>query len=164
MRKNRFKPEIKKNQSFTLNITSMTDMFTILLVFLLQSFAAGEVAIEQVQGIRLPTSNTEKNPVDGVNVSITQQELRLGQKILAQVKNNDIEAAAIESGDSNFIKPLFDELKKINDEMEKKKDHRIGRVLFQADQELPYATIRKVMYTASMAGFPNVKLITTIRE
>lgn len=164
MRKNRFKPEIKRNQSFTLNITSMTDMFTIMLVFLLQSFASGEVAIEQAQGIRLPTSTTEKNPVHGVQVSITRQELKLEQKVLAQVKNDDIDAMAIESGDSNFIKPLFDELKKINDELEKKKDHRVGRLLFQADQDLLYATIRKVMYTASMAGFPNVKLITTIRE
>jgi biopolymer transport protein ExbD len=164
MRRTRFKPEIKKNQTFTLNVTSMTDMFTILLVFLLQTFATDEVAIEQAQGIRLPTSTTEKNPVDGVNVSITRQELKLDQKVLAQVKNDEIDIAAIESGDSNFIKPLFNALKKINDEMEKKKDHRLGRVLFQADQELPYSTIRKVMYTASMAGFPNVKLITTIRD
>ncbi len=45
MKRNRFRPEIKKNQSFALNITSMTDMFTIMLVFLLQSFASGEVQI-----------------------------------------------------------------------------------------------------------------------
>ena len=164
MRRTRYKPEIKKNQSFTLNITSMTDMFTIMLVFLLQSFAAGEVPLEQATGIRLPASITEKNPVDGVKVSITMNELKLDQKLLAEVKNRDLVASAIDPQDSNFIKPLFEELQKINTELTAKKDHKIGRILFQADQDLPYSTLRKVMYTASMAGFPNVKLVTVIRE
>jgi Biopolymer transport protein ExbD/TolR len=60
MGRNRYQVPVKKNQSFTLNITSMTDMFTILLVFLLQSFAAGEVQIDAAEGVRLPSSTTEK--------------------------------------------------------------------------------------------------------
>lgn len=161
MGRTRFKPEIKRSQSFSLNITSMTDMFTILLVFLLQSFAAGEVQIDMVEGIRLPSSQTEKNPVDGIKVSLSKTELRLDRTALAQVTNNEIEAKAIDPKDTNFIKPLFEQLQKLNAELETKKDIKLGKILFQADQELPYSTLRKVMYTASMAGFPNVKLITT---
>lgn len=150
----------KKNPSFTLNITSMTDMFTILLVFLLQSFAAGEVQIDPIEGVRLPSSSTEKNPVDGVKISISPKALLIDQKKLASVENSSIEASAIDSKDSNFIKPLFDELSKINKDNEKLA--KTGKVLFQADQELPYATLRKVLYTASMAGFPNIKMVTTV--
>ncbi len=159
MRRNRFKVEIKKNQTFGLNITSMTDMFTILLVFLLQTFSAGEVNIDPVTGVRLPTSTTEKNPVDGVKISISPTELKLDQLKVADVKNNLIATAAIDPNDSNFIQPLFDELQKFNKTHEKLA--KTGKVLFQADQALPYATLRKVMYTASMAGFPNLKLVTT---
>ena len=162
MRRNRFKPEIKRNQSFALNITSMTDMFTILLVFLLQSYAAGEVTIEPVAGLRLPSSNTEKNPVDGIKISISPTELKFDQIKIANVQNNTIEQAAIDPNDSEFIKPLFDELQKINELHKTKPDHKIGKVLFQADQEMPYATLRKIMYTASMAGFPNLKLVTVV--
>lgn len=164
MKRARYKPEIKKNQSFSLNITSMTDMFTIMLVFLLQSFASGEVQIDSVEKLRLPTSNTEKNPVQGVQISISQNALKLGDKHLANVVNNELEKVAIDSKDTNFIKPLFDELQKLNKELEAKKDIKLGKVLFQADQELPYSTVRKVMYTASMAGFPNVKLVTVVGE
>lgn len=150
----------KKNPSFSLNITSMTDMFTIMLVFLLQSFAAGEVQIDPVEGLRLPSSTTEKNPVDGVKISLSTKALLLDQKKLADIQNNSIESAAIDPKDSNFIKPLFDELSRINKENEKLA--KTGKVLFQADQDFPYATLRKVLYTASMAGFPNIKLVTTV--
>ncbi|MGZ3690987.1 MAG: ExbD/TolR family protein [Pseudobdellovibrio sp.] len=164
MKRNRFKPEIKRNQTFALNITSMTDMFTILLVFLLQTFASGEVQIDPVNNLRLPTSTTEKNPVDGVHVSISQNELKIDEKLLAHVQNNEVEKIAFDSRDSNFIKPLFDELQKKNKELGDKKDIKLGKLLFQADQEIPYSTLRKVMYTASMAGFPNVKLVTVAGE
>lgn len=159
MGRRRFEVPIKKNQSFTLNITSMTDMFTIMLVFLLQSFAAGEVNIEPVAGIRLPQSSTEKNPVDGVKLSISPTELKFDQKVVALVKNQNIDNASIDANDSNFIKPLFDELQKFNKDNEKLA--KTGKILLQADQELPYSTLRKVMYTASMAGFPKLKLVTT---
>jgi len=159
MGRRRFEVPIKKNQSFTLNITSMTDMFTIMLVFLLQSFAAGEVNIEPVAGIRLPQSSTEKNPVDGVKLSISPTELKFDQKVVALVKNQNIDTASIDANDSNFIKPLFDELQKFNKDNEKLA--KTGKILLQADQELPYSTLRKVMYTASMAGFPKLKLVTT---
>ena len=160
MSRKRFTVPIKKNSSFTLNITSMTDMFTILLVFLLQSFAAGEINIEPVANLRLPSSTTEKNPVNGVKVSLSQTELKVDQVKVADIKNNQIEATAFEKSDSQFVKTLFDELQKINKsqpDLAKK-----GQLLLQADMDLPYQTISQVMYTASMAGFPHVKLITTV--
>jgi biopolymer transport protein ExbD len=160
MARNRFKVPIKKNQTFGLNITSMTDMFTILLVFLLQSYNAAEVNIDPVQGVRLPTSASEKNLVNGVKLSISGSELKFDQTVLAKIENNKIEQAAIDPNDSKFIKPLFEQLQKFNKENEKLA--QTGKVLFQADQELPYGLISKIMYTASMAGFPNLKLVTTV--
>lgn len=156
----RFKIPVKRNTSFGLNITSMTDMFTILLVFLLQSFAAGEVQIDPAEGVRLPQSMTEKNPVDGARVSVSAKEIKFDQKVVALIKDNKIDSAALDTHDKQFIKPLFDELKKLN--VENEKLAKTGKVLLQADQDLPYATLRKIMYTASMAGFPNLKLVTTV--
>ena len=69
---------------------------------------------------------------------------------------------AIDPNDNQFIKPLFDELMKVNKSNETLA--KTGKILLQADQNLPYATLRKIMYTASMAGFPNLKLITTVSE
>lgn len=160
MSRARFKVPIKRSQSFGLNITSLTDMFTILLVFLLQNFAAGEVQIDPAEGVRLPQSMTDKNPVDGAKLSISAKEIKFEQKVVALVKDNKVDAASLDASDSRFIKPLFDELKKLN--IENEKLAKTGKVLLQADENLPYDLLRKVMYTASMAGFPNLKLVTTV--
>lgn len=160
MGRTRVKVAIKRNQTFGLNITSMTDMFTILLVFLLQSFAAGEVNLDPVSGVRLPSSSTEKNPVDGARVSISASEIKFDNKVVAAVKDNKVDAVALDAHDNQFIKPLFDQLKELNTKNEKLA--KTGKVLLQADENLPYDLLRKVMYTASMAGFPNVKLVTTV--
>ena len=162
MRRTRYKPEIKRNQTFALNITSMTDMFTILLVFLLQTYSTSDVQIDPVSGVRLPASNTDKNPVNGIKISISPTELKLDLLKIASVQNNTIDQAAMDPNDSEFIKPLFDELQKLNEQNKTKPDIKIGKVLFQADQELPYSLLRKIMYTASMAGFPNIKLVTVV--
>lgn len=160
MARRRYQVPNKNKQAMTLNITSMTDVFTILLVFLLQTYSSNEVNIEPITGLRLPTSSTQKNPVNGVKLSISPTELKFDQTVLAKVNNSEIQSAAIDSKDSNFIKPLFDELQKFNKENETLA--KTGKVLLQADQELPFSTIRKVMYTASMAGFPNLKIVTTV--
>jgi len=140
----------------------MTDMFTILLVFLLQSFAAGEVNLDLATGVRLPSSSTEKNPVDGVKLSLSPTELKFDQTVIAKVIDSKIDLASIDPNDDKFIKPLFEALKKFNTDNEKLA--KTGKVLLQADQELPYGTISKVLYTASMAGFPNLKLVTTVGQ
>jgi len=160
MKRKRYQIDVKKNQTFGLNITSMTDMFTILLVFLLQTYSTNDVQIEPAEGVRLPASNTDRNPVEGIKISLSPTELKFDKTKIANVQDKMIEASAIDSHDSNFIKPLFDELQKFNKENEK--SPKIGKILFQADQDLPYSVVRKVMYTASMAGFPNLKMVTVV--
>jgi biopolymer transport protein ExbD len=89
--------------------------------------------------------------------------LKLGDQKIADVANADF-GPALDSHDSNFIKPLFDELEKLTKESPDKPEVKEGRILLQADRELPYSTIRKVLYTASMAGYPQLKLVTTVGD
>lgn len=161
MRK-RYQVPIKKNSTFSLNITSMTDMFTLLLVFLLQTYSTAEVQVDQENGIRLPSSNIETNLVNGVKISLTNSLLKIDNKEIASVKNNDIDPASLDKNDIQFIRPLFNELDHIAKEKSNEKYVKDGIVLFQADKTLPYSTLKKVMYTASMAGFTQIKFITIV--
>lgn len=164
-RRRRFEPNIKKNSTFTLNITSMTDMFTILLVFLLQSYSTSQVEILPESGLRLPTSATTANPVEAVKISLSKEALKIDKDKIADVKNDEFLAQDLESTDANFIKPLFEKLDHMaKNSTEKEKWVKEGKILLQADKDLPYATLRKVMYTASMAGFPQLKLVTMVGE
>lgn len=165
-RRRRFELPTKKNSTFTLNITSMTDMFTIMLVFLLQTYSTSDVNITPDSAVRLPTSASMSSPTESIKLSLSKEALKIDQTKLADVKNEDFMATDLEDKDKNFIKPLFQELDRIaKSETEKDKDFvKEGKILLQADKDLPYSTLRKVMYTASMAGFPQLKLITLVGE
>ena len=160
-RRNRRELEIQQNSTFTLNITSMTDMFTLMLVFLLQNFAATTVEIKPVQDLALPASNSYKNPVMSLQISVSKTGIMVGEKLVATINNRDIASADIDPQDTNFIQPLFKELQLIAQDPNIKLEEK-NQIMLQADQDLPYQTLRKVMYTASMAGFPQVKLITVL--
>lgn len=176
-RRSRYTPKKSANSTFTLNITSMTDMFTLLLVFLLQSYSTAEIQVTPDPGQSLPVSNTEANPILAVQVSVTSSELKIADRTIASVSGSDFEKSAMDPNDSNFITPLFKELEKMSkDEKAKeelaatdptiKLDKGIleGRILVKADSSLPYGTIRKIMYTASMAGFPKMKMATVVGD
>jgi biopolymer transport protein ExbD len=163
-RRKKFEMKPRNNSTFQLNITSMTDMFTLLLVFLLQNFSTSSVQIDPVKNLALPTSNSYKNPVDILQVSVSLDEVKVLDKIVAKILDRNIASADIDPQDSNFILPLFKELQeKAKDPKAKKtEDEDNGQIILQADKSLPYQTLRKIMYTASMAGFPHVKLITVV--
>lgn len=161
-RRHRYSPPHKRSTTFTLNITSMTDMFTLLLVFLLQSYNTSEVQIDIQPGLRLPASNTSLNPNDGVKVSVTMDSILIDKKEIGKIVNNQVDGKDLDPQDTSFILPLFSELDKIMKTEKDKKIAKEGRILLQADARLPYSTLRKVMYTASMAGFPQLKMVTTV--
>ncbi len=161
-RRHRYQPPGKRSTTFSLNITSMTDMFTLLLVFLLQSYNTSEVQIEMTEGLRLPASNTSLNPNDGVKVNITLDSIKIDKEEIGKIVNSQIDNKDLDPQDTSFILPLFRELDKIMKSEKDKKIIKEGRILLQADARLPYSTLRKVMYTASMAGFPQLKMVTTV--
>lgn len=154
----------KQKSTFALNITSMTDMFTIMLVFLLQTYSTADVQLNPEPGLRLPQSNSSTNPVESIKITVSKELVKLDTTKIADMKDANFESKDIDPNDANFVLPLFNELDKLTKD-EKLKDNpavKEGRILLQADAALPYSVLRKVMYTASMAGFPQMKLVTVV--
>lgn len=156
-KRRKFKPE-QRHSGFALNVTSMTDMFTILLVFLLQSYSVSDVKLELDKEITLPNSRSELNPTKAVQLSLSPKEMKLNETVIAQLENGVFKSTDLESQDQSFVKTLADELLKLKD------DTAEGKILVVADSSLSYDTIKKVMYTSSMTGFPNVKLATILGQ
>lgn len=159
-RRKRYVAEISKKNGIMVNVTSLTDMFTVILVFLLQTYNTSEVQIEPPEGIRMPTSLSEGVLTQGLEMNLSKESLSIGKDTIAQLSGNDFAANDKDTKDPNFIPSLFNSLDKAFKESTVKavKD---GHILLIADRSLPYSVIKKVMYTASMAGFPQVKLITS---
>jgi biopolymer transport protein ExbD len=180
------------SSTFALNVTSMTDMFTIMLVFLLQTYTTSEIQVLPEKGQSLPVSSSETNATQSLQVSLTKEELKVEDRVIASLKDAEFTKADVSSADPNFIEPLFKALEQIAKD-EKAKDDKYqadiaagtpqmvkdahgnlvpaakpnagileGRILVKTDQHIPYGLLRKVMYTASMAGFPKMKMATVV--
>lgn len=156
----------KQKSTFALNITSMTDMFTIMLVFLLQSYTTSDVEVIPDSDLRLPASSSMTNPVDSIKVTISKSNLKIDKTKIADLKEAKFDSKDIDPNDTNMILPLFNELDKLakDETLKDKLAIKEGRILLQADSGLTYSVMRKVMYTASMAGFPQLKFVTLVGE
>ena len=144
----------------------MVDMFTILLVFLLKSFASSPSHITPMKGLSLPTSNNTKSADQALKLIVSEAGIFIENQQVITFQNRKLASEDLRKDDSDFITPLFKELEKRGKILDKiAKDEAVARkVLMQADASLSYGILKKVMYTTSLAGFPNLKLATIADE
>jgi len=162
-----------------LNITSMMDMMTIILVFLLKSYSTQDISVAPSEDLELPVSSVKKAPEVAVNVVVSKKNIVVdgvpvlnlehvpdednpGQKKL-QVPEDERNGQLIES--------LLDELSKKAEtakdlgQQTGSDDHSFkGRLLIQCDKKLPFEVLRQVMYTAGQAQFSEFKFVVYKQE
>ncbi len=149
--------------TFKIQITSMVDMFVILLVFLLKSFTTSPVQITPSQELTLPASTSTKDPVDGLKMVVSQQGIYVEDLKIVTLENGSVSKTNVDKADPNFIRALFEELDKHAEKSKKisqvNEDLKFdGKIIVQADRDLSYETLKKVMYTSMLAGYADVKL------
>jgi biopolymer transport protein ExbD len=173
-------------RDFELQLTSMMDVFIIIVVFLLKSYAASTNSLSTVPGIKLPTSSSEDLTLDNLQVIITPEAMTFeNDKILEFVQTaSDAGSSAasyafkntdVDEGGKRII-PLYDALMKARDKAElfraksKARDANgnplpfEGELAIQADKRVEYDTIRKIMYTAGAAGYKTFRFIAMKKD
>lgn len=149
--------------SFKIQITSMVDMFVILLVFLLKTYSTSPVNITPKNGMILPESSSITEPIDVVKLIVSEEGVFVEDKKVMDLEKGRVPASVVDANDPSFLRSLYEaldehakhakEISKVNDSFEFD-----GKVLLQADRGLPYEVLQKVMYTSMMAGYADVKL------
>ncbi len=142
--------------TFPLQITSMIDMFTIILVFLLKSYASSSVDITPSQTMRLPSSTSLQAPAEALKLMVSKDAIFVDDKEVMRVDGT------VAQDKSKLIKPLYDALtiqatKSKNIGTKNESAQFDGKVIMQADQTLNYQYLQKVMYTAALAGYTDFK-------
>jgi biopolymer transport protein ExbD len=82
------------NEEMSLNITSMADVFTIILVFLLKSFSTGAQAVTPSAGMVLPMAGAENPAMEALKVHVAADSISIeGNPVLTlegfQVPNQE---------------------------------------------------------------------------
>lgn len=154
---------------FKIQITSMVDMFVIILVFLLKSYSTSPVNINPNKDLTLPVSTSVQDPEDVLKMIISKKGVFIEDKQVVAFENGQLASRDIDSADDSFIPTLFkelDEKAKSTQDIAKLNDtvNFDGRVLVQADRDMPYSLLQKVMYTSMLAGYANVKLAVAAKD
>ena len=162
---------MKKKRRFggddELNITSMMDMMTIILVFLLKSVGSSEVEVRTSDNLKLPYSTNKAPPVLTVSVVVQKDAILVDGKEVAGVSSEtnpnipNVRNYFVDGSEKTglSINKLFDELndkKEVSKILENKTKGQIkfdGKMVLQFDQNIPYSLIREVMFTAGKAEF-----------
>jgi biopolymer transport protein ExbD len=155
---------IKATSTDDVDITSLLDILTILLLFLVASNSFTGEVINVIPDLTLAKSETRSPNQAGVIIQVSQKELWVDNIKLLDLEENDSQSIVFDQGGRRIV-PLFNELVKkkdeinaINKEVPKAKEFSgIANLVF--DEKLRYDLVKKVMYTAAEAGFVEYKFI-----
>jgi biopolymer transport protein ExbD len=154
--KSMFPKKKKANEDLSLQITSMADIFMILLVFLLKSYSTSIANITPSQDTRLPVVGEIKNTMkDTLKVEISKESILVDAKSIVALNNFKLREGVVEPDSS--VKPLYEAMFA---ERKKQKDPNLdSTLLVMADEKTPYETLQAVMGSASRAGFVDLQLV-----
>ncbi|MCA9728855.1 MAG: biopolymer transporter ExbD [Candidatus Eisenbacteria bacterium] len=144
-----------------LPLTSMVDMMTILIVFLLQSFSDDGSLLTPAAGVALPVATSGERPWSTISIEVTEGEIRVdGAPVctLEEVQRSDettIPGLARALARSNGATAGFDAAGKSGTE----DADASRRVLIQCDREREFALLKKVLRTCSEAGYESPGLL-----
>ena len=144
-----------------LQLTSMMDMFTIILVFLLKTYSTHGQLINPSQDLTLPSSMTQQMPELGLDVTVSSDWILVNGRPV-------VRTSSLESQGGYIIPDLREELFRYAREAEKMEElygaKFSGKVTIRGDKNLPYRTLIKVMATCGQSDYPNMRLIVYREE
>ena len=155
MKSSRRMKRMSRNRAKTvkMNLTSLMDVFTILVFFLLVNSASTEV-LETPKQITLPASVVEAKPRETVVIFISAREVTVQGEIVALVED-------IRSTEMQNIAPIGQALAKVNGNIIGINTQAIAEsreVTILADRSVPFSVVKKVMSTCTGQGFEKISL------
>ncbi len=144
----------KKAVNADLNLTSMVDMLTILVVFLLQTFSASGELLSVNRNIVLPDAHNFKALEQAPIIAVSSDAVTLNGEMEADA--NDLN----QQNTSDFkITKLHDDLVTLKNNyklLHPSDTAGYNTVIVQADKNVDFKVIKKVMFSCSLAGYANV--------
>lgn len=168
-RHNKLKGSGKRSVVAILSLTAMVDMFTVLVVFLLQNYATTGQVIEIPEGVDLPTAAQVKelkptgvviigkNDVKVNNTTVIDLDsVKAQQDWMVEPLRAEVEKL-IAAGEKNKLaltSQLRDAVDRIKngDKVANPETDEFRRMTIQADKKLDFLTLKKIMYTVTEAG------------
>jgi biopolymer transport protein ExbD len=136
-----------------LNLTSLMDVFTILVFFLLVNSATTEV-LQQPRQIDLPDSVVEAKPRETVLIFVGRDDVLVQGVQVARV-------ADIQAMESAEVEPISTRLAELSGNVIGLSTQAIAEsreITVLADKSVPFSVVKKIMATCTGQGYTRVSL------
>lgn len=157
----------KRGVTAVLSLTAMVDMFTVLVIFLLQNYNSTGEILYIPKEVVLPKASIVKELKPAFVVTVSNKEVLLDKTRVAtfdEVKGNeewmiknlyeplkaalDKKKAEIESGLNNKVKAVVSNARGQEDE----DPNAWRKITIQSDKDVDFLTVKKVLFTVTEAG------------
>ena len=145
-----------------LMLASMLDILMTILFYLMKNFSSSQQEFSVAKDLKLPLSSATAEPTTALQLLVSQNYIIVDDKQVVVLKNGDVDKADL-FNDGITITKLAQELKeqkerslyiqKVNDAMS-----FTGTLVLQADATTSFNLLKKVLYTAGISDFVNLKL------
>jgi biopolymer transport protein ExbD len=150
----------RKSVDHQIPLIPFIDFLIVLVIFLLMSFSASGELVAQQPTITMPDAkNTEQIEISPI-IAVDERVITLDGTRVADTQTQG------QSAQVDRIEPLIEGL-----ESEKRKWETIhpsepfaGQVIVQADRNIDFRVVKKVMFSAAAAGYGNVSFAVNQRE
>jgi biopolymer transport protein ExbD len=150
----------RKSVDHQIPLIPFIDFLIVLVIFLLMSFSASGELVAQQPTITMPDAkNTQQIEISPV-IAVDERVITLDGTRVADTQTQG------QSAQVDRIEPLIQGL-----EAEKRKWETIhpsepfaGQVIVQADRNIDFRVVKKVMFSAASAGYGNVSFAVNQRE
>lgn len=143
----------RQREPVDVDITSLLDILTILLVFLLKSYNASDLRLDLQPNLEMADSHAREMTRFAPVVQINKE---------AKVFLNNKEIGRLPaSGDMVILTEALKKVKAETEEENKKKAHPLNAELVNLvfDRDMDYAVVQRVMNDSAMAGYSQFKFI-----
>jgi len=157
----------QKKHNAAMNITSLMDVLTIMLLFLLKNYSADGSILTNADNLVLPNSESKKKPTEvNLQIAVTQDMILLDNQ--AVVPTDDARNIPQEEADP-IITKLEERLKVcLAQEEEMVRLGALnavqGKVIVQVDKNIDFDVLFKLMNTCGKSGYNNMNFAVMERD
>jgi len=155
MRESRRMRRMARNRKRTagLMLTSLMDVFTILVFFLLSNSSASEV-VKAPDQIKLPDSTVEAKPRETVVIMVTPDQVLVQGEVV-------MTTAALHDPQTDRVPAIMTRLAALQSNLigiNSRTEADSTEVTILADRKIPFAALKKIMSSCTLAGYGKISL------
>lgn len=138
-------------------MTSLMDILTCLLLFVLKSVVLEGEVISPVPGVNLPESSSETSPRTSIAIAVFDDVVMMDGEVVTTISKAKGSSTLLIAPLANRLDEAYEKSVEIAKLRGDEGEFR-GKIAIQGDKDIDFSILQRVMYTCSHSGFEEISL------